>query len=247
MARTDTDPSSDRSKGAAAVVEPSEPNQGTAEPKRLVTVDKEYLDEILRRQNQTDELLRQFMAQAKAPQRPGLSMPTGRPIIARATPPNYVVWLGPEPPSGGELCRPARGVMQTFTDDKTYTMTDGDGRGIKKTVKGTTHSGVYGEYVDAGVTSIEFKYRCPTGHKHAGKLYAEILCPEHAAYLHLTAPDGKGRDRDGNKLYAFHLTHTFAHKYEALKRFRLNQRRMEEQDVDWVASDGVEMPPEGES
>ena len=220
---------------STAVIDPPSPALN------LVQVDAALWAELNRKQDAMQRMLEQILAERMpgAPS-PGILRP---PVVAKSMPANYVVWLGPEPRSG-EVYLGARGVLRTINSDTTHTMVDGDGHGVKKTIRGTECAIRTSEYIDGGVTSIEFTRRCPPNHKYAGKLFAQIDCPEHAAYLHLTTPDGKGRDRDGNKLYVFHLITPWIHKYEAMKRFRMNTRKMQEMDVDWVASDGVEMPPE---
>ncbi len=223
------------SQGPVAVADPPSPAPS------VVQVDAALWAEMNRKQDAMQMLLEQIQAERVpgAPP-PGILRP---PVVAKDMPHNYVVWLGPEPASG-EVYLGARGVLRTINSDTAHQMVDGDGHGKLKSIKGTECAAVTAEYIDGGTTSIEFTRRCPASHKYAGRLFAQIDCPEHAAYLHLTTPDGKGRDREGNKLYSFHLITPWIHKYEALKRFRMNRRKMEEVDVDWVASDGVEMPPE---
>ena len=219
--------------GPAAVADPPSPASS------VVQVDAALWAEMNRKQDAMQMLLEQILAErAPGAPPPGILRP---PVVAKSMPDSYVVWLGPEPASG-EVYLAARGRLMTVNSDEVFQKTDqaGKTRPIKGTVCGLRTT----EYSDGGMTSIEFTRRCPPSHKYAGRLFAEIECPEHAAYLHLTTPDGKGRDRDGHKLFAFHLITPWIHKYEALKRFRMNRRKMEEVDVDWVASDGVEMPPE---
>lgn len=45
-------------------------------------------------------------------------------------------------------------------------------------VRGTIRKG---RYFDAGRTEVTFARRLPSGHQYAGKLYAELRCPEHAS------------------------------------------------------------------
>ena len=219
--------------GSVAVAEPPSPAPS------VVQVDAALWAEMNRKQDAMARLLEQIQAErAGGGPPPGILRP---PVVATSMPANYVVWLGSEPRSG-EVYLGARGRIVTVNDTTEYHKVCRDGKTIP--VRGTVCGVQTGEYVDGGVTSIEFTRRCPPNHRYAGKLFAPIECPEHAAYLHLTTPDGKGHDRDGNKLYAFHLITPWIHRYEALKRFRMSTRKMTEQDVDWVASDGVEMPPE---
>ena len=219
--------------GSVAVADPPSPASN------LVQVDADLWAEMNRKQDAMQRLLEEIRVErAGGGSPPGLLRP---PVVAKSMPENYVVWLGPEPRSG-EVCLGARGRIMTVNDPTEYTKTCRDGKTIP--IRGTVCGIRTTEYVDGGVTSIEFTRRCPPNHRYAGKLFAQIECPEHAAYLHLTTPDGKGRDRDGNKVFAFHLITPWIHKYEAMKRFRMNTRKMQEVDVDWVASDGIEMPPE---
>lgn len=169
------------------------------------------------------------------------SYPTGKPIIQGAMPTDYVVWLGPEPPDGGEICFRARGHVRTVADDRPVSMKCYDGKAIQ--VSRTTVAVRTKEYVDSLFTSVEFKERCPSGHKYAGRLYAPVECLEHAVYLWLSAPNGKGGDGDGRPLFKFFIHPSHVGRYQQLKESRFNQRKMQEAEVDWVASDGVESPP----
>lgn len=219
--------------------------QGTAvaEPppsdKQLIQVDANLWAEMQRKQDAMQRLLEQIQSErAVGGPTPNILRP---PVVAKSLPPNYVVWLGPEPRSG-ELYLGARGTLRTINSDETTVMTDGDGHGKPRTIRGQICALRTSEYADSGTTSIEFTRRCPANHKYAGRLFAELFCPEHAAYMHLTTPDGKGHNKDGDKLYAFHLIGDWIPKYQNLVRFRMNLRKASEMDVDWVASDGVEMP-----
>lgn len=225
--------STERSPTGTAVADPPPSDR------KLIQVDADVWSEMVRKQSAMERLLEQIQAErAAGGPTPNIVRP---PIIAKNLPPNYVVWLGPEPRSG-ELYLGARGRVTTINSPETSQMTDGDGQGKLKTIRGQICAVRTTEYSDSGMTSIDFIRRCPTGHKYAGRLFAELDCPEHAAYMHLTTPDGKGHDRDGNKLYAFHLTSGWIPKYQNLVKFRMNSRKAAEVDVDWVASDGVEMP-----
>jgi len=228
------------SPAGTAVIDPpkAEVPAPTAGP-TVIKVDAELWAKILQEREQTQALLDQIRTERLQPDGPVGSV--RRPIVARAMPPHYVVWLGPEPKSG-QVYRSVRGTVQVINSDKQYEMVDGNGDGKKRTIRGTENTGVLGEYVDAGRTSIDFVHRCPPNHRYAGRLFAVLTCPEHAAWLHLFTPDGRGRDRDGNKVYAFHLAGNWIQKYQVMKDVRMNQRKMQEVDVDWVASDGVEMP-----
>jgi len=230
---------------AARVTERSPAGTAVADPpqsdtKKLIQVDADLWAEMNRKQDAMQRMLEQIHAErAAGGPTPNILRP---PVIAKSLPPNYVVWLGPEPPSG-ELYLGARGRVTTVNSDETTVMTDGDGHGKPRTIRGQICASRTTEYSDSGMTSIDFIRRCPSGHKYAGRLFAELDCPEHAAYMHLTTPDGKGHDRDGhNKLYAFHLIGDWIPKYQNLVRFRMNARKAAEVDVDFVASDGVEMP-----
>ena len=221
--------------------------QGTAvadpppSDKKLIQVDADLWAEMNRKQEAMQRLLEQIQSERS------VGGPTPNivrtPVVAKGMPPNYVVWLGPEPRSG-ELYLGARGRVTTINADTATQMIDGDGQGKLRTIRGQICASRTTEYSTSGTTSIDFIRRCPPGHKYSGRLFAELDCPEHAAYMHLTTPDGKGNDREGNKLYAFHLTSDWIAKYKSLVRFRMNLRKASEEGVDWVGSDGVEMPPE---
>ena len=207
--------------------------------KKLIQVDADVWAEMVRKQGTMERMLEQMRSErAAGGPTPNILRP---PVVAKNMPPNYVVWLGAEPRSG-ELYLGAKGRVTTVNSPETTTMIDGDGHGKPRTIRGQICAVRTTEYADSGMTSIDFIRRCPSGHKYAGRLFAELDCPEHAAYLHLTTPDGKGHDKDGNKLYAFHLIGDWIPKYQNLVRFRMNARKAAEVDVDFVASDGVEMP-----
>ena len=233
MGREDIPPTGGQ--GGAAVVDQPLPTSG----KPLIQVDADLWAEMVRKQSAMERMLEQMQSER------AVGGPTPNivraPVIAKNMPANYVVWLGPEPRSG-ELYLGARGRVKTINSPETTQTTDGDGQGKLKTIRGQICAVRTTEYADSGMTSIDFIRRCPANHKYAGRLFAELDCPEHAAYLHLIAPDGKGKDREGNKLYAFHLISGWIDKYKNLVHFRMNRRKAAEVDVDWVASDGVEMP-----
>jgi len=223
--------------------QPSTAATAVADPppsdRKLVQVDADVWAEIVRRQGAMERMLEQIQAErAAGGPTPNIIRP---PVVAKTMPPNYVVWLGTEPRSG-DLYLGAKGTVTTVNSEETTVMTDGDGHGKPRTIRGQLCAFRTTEYSDSGMKSIDFIRRCPSGHKYAGRLFAELDCPEHAAYLHLIAPDGKGHDKDGNKLYAFHLIGDWIPKYQNLVRFRMNARKAAEVDVDFVASDGVEMP-----
>ena len=164
--------------------------------------------------------------------------PSGKPIISKPLPPNYVVWLGPEPPTGVQLCMSSRGRVKAIPRREEFTMVDGGGHGKTRTVSGTTHGGLTTEYIDNGFTSIEFDDRCPPNHKYAGRLYARIDCPEHAAYLQLTA----GKDREGHQLFVWFLVAQFKSMYDQLKRSHMRKKELETVEVEDVMSHGNAMP-----
>lgn len=171
-------------------------------------------------------------------QQTGPIFPTARPIIQRPMPPNYGVWLGPEPPEDVQLCLSARGRVRCIPKREEFTMIDGDGHGKKTTVTGTTHGGTTSSYIDSGYTAIEFTDRCPLNHKYAGRLYARIDCPEHAAWLQLTA----GKDREGHQLFVWFLVTPFKSMYDQLKRSNMRRKEIETIEVEDVMSRGEEMP-----
>ena len=82
------------------------------------------------------------------------------------------------------------------------------------------------------------------GEDHAGRLFADIECAEHAAYLHLSAPNGRGGDTSNNPLFRFHLPPDWVERYKYLKQTRFASRKAEESDVEWVMQGGNEMPLE---
>lgn len=200
---------------------PPEPLEDT-EAERLRRHNLELVEEL--------RALRAFM--------PALHFPTAAPIIAKPMPPNYSVWMGPEPPNDVQLCMSARGRVRCIPKREEFTMTDGDGHGKTRTITGTTHGGMTTDFIDSGFTSIEFDNRCPPGHKYAGRLYARIDCPEHAAYLQLTA----GKDRQGNQMFKWFLVTQFRNMYEQLKRSHMRKREVESIEIEDVGSQGSAMP-----
>ncbi len=167
------------------------------------------------------------------------AFPTAKPIVSKPLPKNYVVWLGPEPELG-ELYLSAKGTITTFSKREGVDMIDGDGEGKQRKVYRTQHTGVYGPWRDSGRTSIDFVNRCPANHKFAGRLWAEILCPEFAASLELTA----GKDRDGKRMLQFFFATAEWHgKFAALVKAQMQRRQVQESLAAEVTHGGVPMPP----
>jgi len=155
----------------------------------------------------------------------------------------YAVWLGPEPPDGGEICFRARGHIRTVNSPNKVEMVDGHGHGTKRLISGTVIAVRTTEYLDNLYSSIEFTRRCPSGHRYAGRLYAELDCVEHAAWLWLTMPNGRGGDTNNAPLLKLFLPPVLAPKFERLKQTRFNLRKADEAAVDYVLTGGMEMPP----
>ena len=237
--------------GSATAVMEEEPEE-QPEPRLIDTGNAEHESELERLRNANAAMLEELVQTRKALQREFGSVPsftTGAPIISKPLPNQYVVWLGPEPPEDGQICFAVRGVIKVIPNTDRITMIDGDGDGKPRTISKTSNLGIVvaNPYVDAGRTSIEFRYRCPSNHKYAGKLWASLFCPEHAAWLYLSAPDGQGGDRNLGRLFAFHLGPDWRVKYEAMKKSKMRKREIEHMEVEDVWTHGVEMPPAGES
>jgi len=251
MAHTEHAPVTEKGSTQVAATAVAEPAVTTPDAPRIMTVDQDLLAELVRAQQRTADMLAGFLhAQKKHPVEPVTyidpqAYPTARPVIQGDMPPGYAIWLGPDPPPGGEICFRARGRVQVIMDRETpYKMIDGDGRGKEQIVKGTTVKFRTTDYVDQGYTSVEFTRRCPPNHKYAGRLFADIECAEHAAYLHLSAPNGRGGDTSNNPLFRFHLPPSWVEKYKYLKDTRFASRKSEQSDVEWVMQGGSEMPQE---
>lgn len=215
---------------------------------RLIDMGNPEIDSELGRLRNANAAMLEELAQArKALQQKFGAVPSfvGQPIISKPLPGNYVVWLGPEPPEDGQICFAVRGVVKVIPNTDKITMIDGDGDGKPRQISKTSNLGIVegNPYVDAGRTSIEFRYRCPSNHKYAGKLWANVYCPEHAAWLYLSAPDGQGGDRNLGRLFVFHLCQDWRVKYEAMKKSKMRTREIEHMEVEDVWTHGVEMPP----
>lgn len=166
--------------------------------------------------------------------------PTSKPIISKPLPANYCVWLGPEPVEDTQLSLPVKGTVKCIPCSDKFPMVDGDGKGKERMISGTTHSGVTSEWMDHGYSSVDFEHRCPPNHKYSGRLYGEILCPEHAAYLQLTA----GRDKKGTQMFAWYLTDQFRVRYEVSKQARLRRNQIENQEIQEIQERGQIVPLE---
>lgn len=218
---------------AIAEVTPPQPP-----PPLISREDRDLYNEVLRLRASNQRLIDEL----KEKQRIGPSYTTARHVSSAPMPANYVVWIGPDPIGEVELCLSAKGRVETFPDLTPVTMKDGDGQGKERTISKTTNIGLTGKYIDQGFTSIEFRHRCPPRHKYAGRPWATIYCPEHAAWLSLTA----GKDRDGNKMFAWFLHPKWAADFHQLKRYRLNRMRMEQMEVEEIMETGQEMPMQDE-
>ncbi len=200
--------------------------------------------EMLRAQNAAlIEELKQARMALKANLPTGLPYPTAKAQISVDMPPNYVVWLGPDPLPGRDLSMSVKGRVGQITDMTPHEKrsTHGDGRAF--IVSGTSHRGLTTEFINQGYTSLEFRYRCPANHKYAGKLWARLDCPEHAARLWITAPNGMGGDREHRPLFVFKFTLTdWKNKYEIMKKSRMQRRQTEMIEQEDVMENAVDMP-----
>ena len=161
-----------------------------------------------------------------------------RPIISKPLPPNYAVWLGPLPPPNAELRFAAKGHVEALPDGKMYQSVDGDGYGKAMAVRGTTNSGITGRYLESGQEDIYFQDTCPANHKYAGRPYAPILCPQHAAYLWLD----RGKDREGNRMLVFFLTTDFRVSYERMRDSNMRKMHEQDRDVEEIMAHGEAVP-----
>lgn len=209
----------------------------TPDPSPILKVDEETDREIRIERAAYMKLLDEWKA-LKQEKAAWDAMPVRPPIIAKPLPPNYVVYLGPEPPPNAELRMSARGRVVTIPDSKEYASVDGDGDGKPKTVRRTTNVGHTGQYVEDGYSDIYFEHRCPSGHKYAGRLWAEILCPEHAAWLHLT----RGRDSEGHRMFVFHLLPDVSAQYVQLRDSNMRKLRQTDREIEEIMTRGEPMP-----
>lgn len=168
----------------------------------------------------------------------GLPAVPQRAIISKPLPANYVVYVGTLPPSHVELRMAAKGRVEMIPDGKQYVSTGGRGGGKPKLIRDTTNAGLTGRYLDAGYTDIHFEHRCPPGHKFAGRPWAEIQCPEHAAWLQLT----RGKDRDGNRMFVFHLTPEYTTRYTQLRDSNMRKLKEQDRDIETILTQGEPMP-----
>jgi hypothetical protein len=232
--------------------EPAQPEitpQPLSDPPKIVTTEDEIREQaemdLLRAQNTAllEELKQARDALKSSVTELGLPLPTSKARVSKDLPPNYVVWLGTEPLGDTELRMVAKGRVGQLTHNDVIMKTPQRGKREPFPVSRTTHGGLTGEFINQGYTKIRFDSRCPANHRYAGKLWARIDCPEHAAWLFITAPNGRGGDIDQHPLYAFRFTlESYKNRYELLKRTHLQRRQAELLDQEDVMSDAVDMP-----
>lgn len=186
---------------------------------------------------QYERVLEEWKALKSAQAAGGMAVPQ-RPIISKPLPPNYVVWLGPLPPPHVELRFAVKGHVEVLPDGKEYQAVDGGGYGKLMPVKGTSNSGVTGRYLDTGQEDIFFQEVCPPNHKYAGRPWAPILCPQHAAYLWLD----RGKDREQNRMLVFFLTPDFRVSYERMRDSNMRKMHEQDRDVEEIMTHGEAMP-----
>lgn len=182
-------------------------------------------DELMEQLKTAHEELRILKSQGVVQQGPAI-------VMAKTPPRNHVVWLGPELTNGAQLCFAARGRVRMQPKAGGVKMIDGDGMGKERLVFKTEHTGVSLGYISSGYESIEFVYRCPASHRFAGRLWAEIKCPHHAAWLQLTA----GFDRDRNKMFHWELIQEWKDVMRQLVEVQMREDGIRKANVDWLMS-----------
>lgn len=216
------------------------PATGSASEKTLLNVDEATAREIKIQQAMGESQYTEWKAWQAAVAAGGGGQIAGGPtvLVSKPMPANYVVYLGPEPPAAAELRMSALGRVETIPDRQVFHDVDGGGDGKRKAVRNTVNAGHTGRYLEDGYSDIYFEHRCPPNHKYAGRPWAEILCPEHAAWLYLT----RGKNREGERMLVFMLTTDYRAQYELLRDSNMRKLHQTDRDVEEIMTKGEPLP-----